>query len=286
MVSTASQNLVYANLEGCKLEKSAIHNIVGNNSKLVQINLSGQQSVSNSTLRLLAAKCPRLESLDVSWCHHADAARGLRKVIECCPELRELKVSELSRFDEISPMQAMFSTNMLERLCLSGCDSLTDESIRVMVEGRSSDIDPLTGRATTPPRRLKHLDLSRCNRLTSASLKHLAYNVPDLEGLQLAGCEALTDEGFLELFPTLSKLTHLDLEECSQITDATVQALASAPCAAVLKHLQLSYCEQVGDPGLGLLVKCCPNLMNLELDNSEHSDLSSFGRGSSQLISV
>lgn len=271
-VSTASQNLVYANLEGCKLERIAIHNIVGNNEKLVQINLSGQQSITNSTLRLMAVKCPRLESLDVSWCSGVDAARGLRKIIEGCPELRELKASEMARFDEISPMQAMFRANTLERLYLSGCETLTDDSIRAMVEGRHPDIDPLTGRTTAPPRKLKHLDVSRCSRLTSASLKHLAHNVPDLEGLQLSRCDLLTDDGFTTLLPTLTKLTHLDVEECSQITDETILALASAPCAVTLKHLQLSYCELVGDAGLGPLIKACPNLMNLELDNTRAGD--------------
>lgn len=269
VVSTASQNLVYANLEGCKLERTAIHNIIGNNEKLVQINLSGQQSITNSTMRLMAGKCPRLESLDVSWCSGVDATRGLRKVIEGCLELRELKASEMARFDEVSPMQALFRANTLERLYLSGCETLTDDSIRVMVEGRHPDIDPLTGRTTAPPRKLRHLDLSRCSRLTSASLRHLAHNVPDLEGLQLAGCELLTDDGFTTLLPILTKLTHLDLEECSQITDETILALASAPCAATLKHLQLSYCELVGDTGLGPLIKGCPNLMNIELDNSK-----------------
>lgn len=270
MISTASQNLVYANLEGCKLERSAIHNIVANNEKLVQVNLSGQQSITNSTLRLMAAKCPRLESLDVSWCSGADA-RGLKKVVENCPELRELKASELTRFDEMSPMQALFRANTLERLYLSGCETLTDDSIRIMMEGRNTETDPLTGRSSAAPRKLKHLDLSRCTQITGNALKHLAYNVPDLEGLQLAGCEGLTDDGFTTLFPTLSKLTHLDLEECSQITDETLTALASAPCAATLKHLQLSYCELVSDTGLSPLVKSCRTLMNLELDNSTSS---------------
>ena len=166
-------------------------------------------------------------------------------------------------------MQALFRSNSLERLYLSGCETLTDDSIRIMVEGRHPDIDPLTGRTTAPPRKLKHLDLSRCSRLTSTTLKHLAHNVPDLEGLQLSGCEGMTDDGFEALFPTLSKLTHLDLEECTQITNTAVLALAKAPCAAALKHCQLSYCEQVGDAGLAPLVKACPNLMNLEIDNSE-----------------
>ena len=146
-----------------------------------------------------------------------------------------------------------------------------------MVEGRHPEIDPITDRAISPPRKLKHLDLSRCSRLTSASLKYLAHNVPDLEGLQLAGCENLTDEGFSTLLPTLSKLTHLDLEECSQITNETVLALASSPSAATLKFLQLSYCELVGDEGLVQLVRSCPNLMNLEMDNSVYSILTLIG---------
>ncbi|KAF8470550.1 hypothetical protein BDZ91DRAFT_541490 [Kalaharituber pfeilii] len=271
LVSNACQNLLSANLEGCKLERNIVHNFVGTNTSLLQINLSGLISVSNMTCRLLGQKCPRLTSLDISWCSGVDS-RGIRKIIENCPELRELKASECGRFDEASPMQAIFKSNSLERLYLSGCESLTDESIRIMVEGRNADIDPLTGRTTAPPRKLKHLDLSRCSRLTSATLKHLAYNVPDLEGLQLSGCEGMTDEGFEALLPTVPKLTHLDLEECTQVSNTTVLALAKAPCAVTLKHLQLSYCEQVGDVGLAPLIRACPNLTNLEIDNTRVGD--------------
>ena len=242
------------------------------NSKLVQLNLSGLISATNATCRLLAQNCPNLESLDVSWCGGLDA-RGIRKIVDACEGLRELKAAEVARFEEAGIMQAIFKSNSLERLILSGCEAINDESIRIMVEGKNPDIDSLSGRTTAPPRKLRHLDLSRCTRMTSAAIKHLAYNVPDLEGLQLSGCETLTDEGFELLFPTLSKLTHLDLEECSEITNETVLALARAPCTATLKHLQLSYCENIQNASLIPLVKKCPNLINLELDNSEYFPL-------------
>ncbi|KAI5779206.1 hypothetical protein DFH27DRAFT_489227 [Peziza echinospora] len=270
-IATSCKNLLTANFEGCNFTREVIHTFAAANPGLLQLNISGQTSVTNTTCRLLALKCTRLESLDISWCPSVDS-RGIKKIVEACPGLRELRVSEVRRIDEGSVMQAIFNANTLERLYLSCCSAITDDTIRLLVEGRHSEIDPLTNRTSAPPRRLKHLDLSQCSQLTSDALRHLAFNVPHLEGLLLSGCDGLTDDGFEILFPTVPKLSHLDLEECGQLTNDTLLALSKAPCAATLRHLQLSYCEQMGDAGLIPLVRACPNLMNLEMDNTRVGD--------------
>lgn len=267
-VSNACHNLTSVTLEGCKMERSIVHNIIGVNVNLRHLNLSGLLSVSNSTCRLLAHNCQKLEVIDVSWCPSINS-HGIKRLLESCKNLKVLKAAETAKFDESSPCQALFRANNLEELTLSGSKSVTDESIRIMVEGRRAEVNPLTGRITAPSRNLRFLNLSKCLHLTDKALQALAHNVPNLQALQLAGCDGLTDEGFKILFPTLFKLTHLDIEECTQVTDNSILALANAPCAATLEHLQLSYCELVGDVGLAPLVKKCPNLRNLEIDNSK-----------------
>lgn len=264
----APRNLLTATLEGCALSRASLQFLIIRNPTLLHLNLSGLPTVTNSIARLIAQSCPNLESLNVNWCTNMDA-RGIKKIVEACPNLRELRACELERFDEAPVMSALWRANAVQHLHLAACPGLGDDAIRTLVLGPDPELDPFTNRPRTPPRRLLHLNLGRCTRLTDAALRALADNVPMLEGLELGGCVALTDAGFAALIPTLPRLTHLDLEECTEVTDATLVALARGPAARRLTSVGVSYCENVGDAGVVELVRKCRVLGNLECDNSE-----------------
>jgi len=267
-VANACRNLLTASLEGCKFEQTTIHFIISRNPRLAQLNISGLKTAGNRTCRLISKSCLLLESLNVSWCSGMDA-RGVKKIIEECKNLRELRACEVTRFNEPGPMQAIFKSNKLEVLHLGACESIDDAAIAIMVEGVDPEVDPFTNKPKAPPRKLVDLDLSRCSNLTDQALRSLAGNVPNLEALQLGGCVSLTDSGLTTLLPTLGKLTHLDLEECSELTDTTLLALARGPAAKKLEHVQCSYCENMGDQGMTEIIRKCPGLRNLEMDNSD-----------------
>ncbi|OOR48530.1 hypothetical protein BGP34_31735, partial [Bacillus mycoides] len=109
----------------------------------------------------------------------------LKKVVESCTRLKDLRAGEILGFDDEEFMLRLFATNNLERLVMHRTD-VTDDSLKVLVQGVDPEIDLLTGRPIVPPRKLKHLDLHHCTRLTDAGVRALAHNVPDLEGLQLS----------------------------------------------------------------------------------------------------
>jgi len=238
----------------------------------VTLNLGGLKSVTNSAMKIIGQYCPRVEVLNVPWCNNVDT-RGLRHVVEGCTLLRELNVGEMRGWDVIEVMQAIFERNNLERLVLMRCDSLTDDSLRALIVGKDPEIDFLTGRPSVPPRRLKHLDLTKCRSITDAGAKVLAHNVPNLAGLQLSLCTALTDAPLLDLLPTVPVLTHLDIDEVEHLTNATLQCLANSPCKETLQHLGLSYCENLGDAGMLPVLKSCTKLQTLDMDNTRISDL-------------
>ena len=255
----ACSNLVNASLEGCRLDRSAIHSLILRNSRLVYLNVSGLNGVTNQTCRSIAQSCQQLESLNVAWCSNMDA-KGLRRIIDNCPRLRELRAGEIKGFDDEGIMETIFKTNMLERLLMPGCSSLTDDALRVMCEGVGSEVDPLTNKVIAPPRKLKHLDLSRCTGLTDVGIQSLAERVPDLEGLELAGCTTLTDGALTELIDSVPNLTHLDLEDLAELTNFALQNLSKAPCKSRLQHLSISYCEKLGDTGMLPVIKACQML--------------------------
>ncbi|KAK5005733.1 hypothetical protein LTR28_007343, partial [Elasticomyces elasticus] len=242
------------------------------NTRLVHINLSGLAGATNAAMKIIAQYCPKVEHLNVSWCNNVDT-RGLRKVVEACPKLRDLRAGEVRGWDDEDLMQELFARNTLERLILMNCDSLSDESLAILMHGKDPEIDILTDRAIVPPRRLKHLDLTRCRCISDKGVRTLAANVPNLEGLQLSKCNGVVDASLTDLFLTTPNLTHLDLEELDEITNATLQALAVSPCARRLRHLSISYCENLGDTGMLPIFKSCTALTSVDMDNTRVSDL-------------
>ena len=274
VVVKACRNLINATLEGCRnFQRSTLHNLLKSNERLANLNLTGLTAVTNATCKIIAQSCPSLEMFNVSWCTHMDA-RGIRTIILGCPKLRDLRAGEVRGFNNIELAQDIFETNNLERLVLSGCADITDEALQIMIVGQNPEVDILTEIPMVPARRLRHLDLSRCNRLTSDGLKTLAHLVPHLEGLQLSGCTALTDTALADLLATTPRLTHLDLDEISELTNTLLsENLAKAPCAPILEHLSISYCESIGDTGMLPVVKACTSLRNIDMDNTKISDL-------------
>ncbi|KAI0128833.1 hypothetical protein BJ170DRAFT_580459 [Xylariales sp. AK1849] len=274
VVARACKNLINATLEGCRnLQKSTLHSIIKANHKLANLNLTGLPAVSNSTCKIISRHCPQLETFNVSWCKGMDAD-GVKMVVLACPKLRDLRAGEIRGFAKHDVAKAIFETNNLERLVLNGCEDLTDDALRIMMHGKTPQIDILTDRPVVPPRKLRHLNLSRCRSLTSWGVEALGYMVPELEGLQLNGCTALTDSALEPILASTPRLTHLELEEVAELTnDLFSQHLAKAPCAPILEHLSLSYCENLGDTGMLPVIKQCVSLKTVDMDNTRIGDL-------------
>lgn len=271
-LTEACSNLENFSLEGCRIDRSSIHCFLLQNTRLVHINLSGLANATNSTMKMIAQACPKVEYLNISWCNNIDT-RGLRKVVEACPNLKDIRAGEVRCWDDMDFMQLLFEKNSLERLILMNCDSLSDEALAVLIEGKDSEIDYISGRPIVPPRRLKHLDLTRCRGIGDKGVATMINNIPEIEGLQLSKVPDISDETLTALLPTMPKLTHLDLEELESLSNVVLQTLANAPCSRTLRHLTISYCENLGDVGMLPVLKACTNLRSLEMDNTRISDL-------------
>ncbi|KJZ78941.1 hypothetical protein HIM_01714 [Hirsutella minnesotensis 3608] len=274
VIVKACKNLMNATLEGCRnIHKNTLHLLLRSNERLVHLNLTGLAAVSNTSCKIIAESCTRLESFNVSWCEKVEA-RGIKAIIDSCPKLRDLRAGEVRGFDDIATAESIFKTNNLERLVLCGCIELTDEALKVMMQGTDPEIDILTEQPVVPPRKLRHLDLSRCTRLSSMGVRAIGYTAPGLEGIQLSGCKSLTDAALEPILASSPRLTHLELEDLEDITNSLLsEHLVKAPCATTLEHLSLSYCEKIGDVGMLPVMQKCTNLRSVDLDNTRISDL-------------
>ncbi|KAJ5294402.1 hypothetical protein N7508_009223 [Penicillium antarcticum] len=270
-ISDLCRNVVNFSLEGCRIDKPSIYSFLLRNPRLENINVSGLSSITNSAMKVIARSCPQLETLNVSWCNNVDSS-GLLRIVQSCERLKDLKASEIRGFSNEKFTLALFERNSLERLIMSRTD-LTDESLKILVHGKNPNMDLLTDRPVVPPRRFRHLDLHQCAEVTDAGLKSLAHNVPDLEGLQVSQCSELTDSSIIDIIQTTPKLSHLEMEDLENLTNSVLVELAKSSCAQHLEHLNISYCESLSDTGMLQVMKSCPKLRSVEMDNTRVSDL-------------
>ncbi|KAJ5601969.1 Leucine-rich repeat cysteine-containing subtype [Penicillium lagena] len=270
-LSDLCRNVVNFSLEGCRIDKTSIHYFLLRNPRLACINVSGLSSVTNSAMRIIAQSCPQLETLNVSWCNNV-STKGLRRVIQACERLTDLRASEIQGFDDEEFAVELFERNSLERLIMSRTD-LSDQFLKALIHGVNPAIDVLTDWPIVPPRRFRHLDMHQCSDLTDDGLKSLAHNVPDLEGLQVSQCSELTDASIMEVIRTTPKLSHIELEDLEHLTNSTLIELAKSTCCQTLEHLNVSYCESLGDTGMLQVMKNCPRIRSVEMDNTRISDL-------------
>ncbi|KAK4165284.1 F-box/LRR-repeat protein 2 [Cladorrhinum sp. PSN259] len=270
----ACRNLVNATLEGCRnFERSTLHSLLKSNKQLVNLNLTGLPAVNNATCKIISRECSQLEVLNVSGCKQMDST-GVRFVVEGCKKLRDLRAGAIRGFDKREIAEAIFKTNNLQRLVLAGCTDMTDSAFQLMIQGPDPHFDILTGRPLTTPRKLRHLDITRCSRLSDVGVKSLGYMVPELQGLQLSGLVRLTDEALEPILASTPLLTHLEVEDLGELTNSLFSTrLAEAPCASRLEHLSISSCENVGDAGMLPVVRNCTRLKSIFMDNTRISDL-------------
>ncbi|EEP77151.1 predicted protein [Uncinocarpus reesii 1704] len=271
-LADACRNLASINLEDCHIDNMTLTFLLVRNPGLVRISMGAHSTISNSELNVISKSCPLLEYLDLSWCRNLISAKGLKRVVRSCHQLKELRIGEFRAVDN-EFMQALFETNTLETLILSHCSALTDDSLKILSHGSDPKIDILTGRPIVPARTLKHLDLSRCRGISDVGIGHLAGFTPELESLQLSFCSSLGNDSITNLIRTTPRLARLDIEELEELTNNVLIALSKAPCASRLEHLNISYCEKLGDTGMMQVLKNCPNLRSLDLDNTRVSDI-------------
>ncbi|XP_049810168.1 F-box/LRR-repeat protein 20-like [Schistocerca nitens] len=113
----------------------------------------------------------------------------------------------------------------LQRLDLSGCNRITDVSLKYAFRFKE----------------LRYLDLSQCQQITHVGLSYLAVHNPSIETLILSHCYNIADSGVLSFIKCLCRLKHLELKGCTQLTDITLEGIGKH--CDILKYLDVSLCS-------------------------------------------
>lgn len=96
----------------------------------------------------------------------------------------------------------------------------------------------------------------------------MAMSCTKLKVLRLKVCDELSDIGLTAVATHCTQLEELVITENNLITDAPLIALAHSPAAKNLKHLGLAQCPQVHPTSVLAIVKHCPGLHSLDLEDT------------------
>ena len=305
--SSAFTQLTRVNFQGCTyLTTRSIHNLLVLSKNLRVLCLKGLGSATNTTCEIIAKHLHNLTSLNLSRCPNVDGYGIFALVAPAVTRkghmpMKELRLSGLKYMTD-SVMQALGrAMPYLEVLDLSYARQLHNSALEAFVACNSLVVDPYaphtvvvsardlgreaseSGKYRRRVTKLRHLVLSSCYLLTDTACSNLAHSLPDLEFLELAGIGAeLKDEGVARLLGTTPNIRRLDLEDAIQITDFLISELTPPvpPSARVsgayipkqaghaLEYLNISFASNVSEDALVYLMRNCPRLTVLEVDNT------------------
>ncbi|GEQ66846.1 hypothetical protein JCM33374_g509 [Metschnikowia sp. JCM 33374] len=159
-----------------KPESSFLH------PSLKKFTLAGSNAVDDSTMVLLADRCPNLEVLDVRACEKI-TDYGIYAISKKCHKLRSInfgRSKEGDRITDLSITKLVSSNPNLETVGLAGCH-ITDRSIWQL--------------AMSAGRNIKRLSLNKCIYLTDQSVPvALGHNLmPELSVLEIRFIENITN---------------------------------------------------------------------------------------------
>jgi hypothetical protein len=170
---------------------------------LMELDLSGCPRVDDAAIATVVARCPELESLDLTCCRRL-SEKCAGSLARLC-KLRKLILNDCRGIGDRA--LALLSSNLLhlETLALSNTRSITDFAV-----------------ADSLLKTLTALNLAYAGQLTETGLKRL-FEAKCLRELNFMGCRR--KDGLLAGLATLSNLRILSLSPCDELSDVGFQAL-------------------------------------------------------------
>ncbi|XP_075870871.1 F-box and leucine-rich repeat protein 13 [Nelusetta ayraudi] len=288
------RNLIHLDLSGCnQITVSSFKCISDACRSLREIVINDMPTLSDECLSTLIARCHSLTSLslmetpflsDVSWNAIAGVAklksfstRGNYQVsddgwMSLCLSSRGLRTLHIPDCPKLtnSSLRVMANLKGLQHLDISYCSKVGDFGIQYLTKGLAStklmelnlshcsNINDSSVMKITQRCKLAYLNLSYCEKLTSACLEWIAGS--SIRTLDLSGCN-IGDEGLAAMEGT--RLKKLVLAECIEITNNGIESL----CKNVreLEYVDISYCMGLSDMAIRAISFYCRGLITLRM---------------------
>ncbi|XP_041466319.1 uncharacterized protein LOC121416865 [Lytechinus variegatus] len=237
---------------------------------LQELNVTGcsKGELQGDSILLHVSRCYNLTSLDTSWCAVTD--NGLSAVLDGCPRL--------------------------ETICLNGCQSVSDQCLRQIVNryGANLEVLELCGCFNLSPQTLMllaetsnnliTLNIAQCYKITDECVASVAPKFRSLQHWQLKGCKELRDSAVKKVARHCKQLRTLSIASCPHVTDVALIEIATYLNS--IRSLDVSGCRKIGNEGMRCLATCCPYLEKVGLSSTSatHKSVSSLASYASQTL--
>ncbi|WVQ81628.1 hypothetical protein IAT38_003752 [Cryptococcus sp. DSM 104549] len=284
-------SLVTLNLQGCRsLAAGDIISIISHSPSLRRITLKAARGVTPKVLTALLTHCPFLEDLDISQCRGLAIDHVGFFIRDLSPSqaarIRVLRLAGLEGNHALSVFELFGHVGRrligLQVFDLQGVQRLYASEFKIFA--KNLDEHP-------SPSKLTHLNISGCTVFTHLSeiFSQLTGRLPHLTHLEMAGVVTyqLGSAGgtaLATMLKSMPKLVKVDLEALGTpgttgdiMEDEVLRALTPGAdevgvTGCELVELRLGYAKRVTSDELIRLIKGCPKLKVLELDNTNASN--------------
>ncbi|KAK7547015.1 hypothetical protein IWX49DRAFT_111820 [Phyllosticta citricarpa] len=193
------------------------------------------------------------------WPNLQIVAQAIRKVdsyFDYEPLVKRLNLSTLGAEVSDGSLLPFKSCKRIERLTLTNCNKLSDQSLTAMLEGNRSllaldvtGIENLTDRTiyalANNCMKLQGLNVTDCRKITDESLEAVAQHCRNLKRLKFNNCYQLTDKSIMAFANNCRYILEIDLHNCRILEDASVTALLKE--GRYLRELRLAHCMRITD---------------------------------------
>jgi len=246
------------------LDQVVLH-VINRSPNLRKLDISSCSKITDDSVCGLSRSCRQLESLSVNNCVLL-TNRSIFAVSVICP-LVELRLHNCRFITDAALVSIARHCRMLGLLDVSWCDQLSDDGILQLRDGarnlRELSLEEVNIRPTT----VSFLAL-RCSSLRSINLAYtqtddealfrLATGCPRLKSLDLTACNAVTSAG-------LSRALEL-LQELKSLKVRWLEGMQSMPlCHPKLENLDVSFCKYLTREGLLGTGTRCRGLVHVDL---------------------
>ncbi|XP_076472198.1 uncharacterized protein LOC143301651 [Babylonia areolata] len=221
--------------------------------KLKELNFSRcskGKMIGDEILLHASTYCRHLTHVDASWCHVTDV--GLTALAGCC--------------------------HRLESLCLNGCQQITDESLKTVVEkhGTSLRVLELFGCFSLTPASFRTLgehctflltlNMGQCYKISDSNMVTLSASLSRVETLDLRGCKKLGDSSIRKVVRSCRRLRHLILANCPLLSNEAIVEIAQF--STDIRSLDICGCSKVSDSSIQTLVNSCFRLTSIDISST------------------
>ncbi|ROT34524.1 SCF E3 ubiquitin ligase complex F-box protein grrA [Sodiomyces alkalinus F11] len=223
--------------------------LVTDSSFLLALDVSGDEHITDASIRAVARYCKKLQGLNISGCRQI-TNESMILLAQNCRYLKRLKLNECAQLQDVAVLAfAEHCPNILE-IDLQQCIQIQNEPITALICRSQS---------------LRELRLAGCELIDDGAFLSLPPNktYDHLRILDLTSCARVTDATVLKVIDVAPRLRNLVLAKCRNITDAAVYAISKL--GKNLHYLHLGHCSQITDEAVKRLVQHCNRIRYIDL---------------------